>query len=209
MHPLLTKYTKSYQPQGNLRQDIQQFLTHNRCPKTAEHCLRVAEAARILAVHFGVPSHLAEQAGWLHDISAVFPWLDRAHIAHELGIEVFPEEDEFPPIIHQKLSAVIAEQIFLINDPGVLSAIACHTTLKPGASLLDKVVFVADKIEWDGSGVPPYLSELIQSLRSSIDLAAYCYLDYLWQQRETLPVHHPWALAAYYELAEALGKSLE
>lgn len=209
MHTLLHKYIKDLDFSGDLRHDFQQFLIRNRCPKTAEHNLRVGEAARILAAHFAAPPDLAQQAGWLHDISAVFPWLDRAHIAAQLGVEVLPEEDEFPPIIHQKLSAVLAEQVFGVTDPEVLSAIACHTTLKPGASLLDKVVFVADKIEWDGVGKPPYLPELAAALRVSLDQAAYCYLDHLWQQRDTLPIHHPWAAAAYQELAQSLGKASE
>jgi predicted HD superfamily hydrolase involved in NAD metabolism len=206
MHPLLSKLCLNFQPQGSLLEDVQQFLTLNRCPRTAEHSLRVAQLAAHLAGHFDHPAEPAAQAGLLHDISAVFPWLDRAHIAHQLGLEVLPEEDEFPPIIHQKLSALIAGQIFGITDPEVLSAIACHTTLRPGASRLDKIVFVADKIEWDGSGRPPYLDELLAGLQISLDHAALAYLDHLLAQRQTLPVIHPWLLQAHAELSQALSQ---
>lgn len=66
---------------------------------------------------------------------------------------------------------------------------------------LDKVVFVADKIEWDQSGTPPYLHELLPALDRSLDHAVFVYLDFLWQQRETLRVVHPWLRDAHQELA--------
>ena len=34
-----------------------------------------------------------------------------------------------------------------MDDPEILSAITCHTTGKPGMSLLDKILYVADYIE--------------------------------------------------------------
>src|SRR5690606_20739542 len=115
-------------------------------PKTAKHSKDVAEKARELADHFNADANKAEIAGWLHDISAVFPSSERANIARELGLEVLPEEDIFPMIIHQKLSVVLACELFGVADSEILNAIGCHTTLKRDANLLDKVVFVADKI---------------------------------------------------------------
>jgi len=102
-------------------------------------------------------------------------------------------------IIHQKLSVVIAREIFAIEDDAVFSAIGCHTTLKAQASLLDKIVFVADKIQWDQPGLPPYLGSLQEALLHSLDAAAFVYLDYLWQQRASLRVVHPWPRAAHEE----------
>jgi HD superfamily phosphohydrolase YqeK len=65
---------------------------------------------------------------------------------------------------------------------------------------LDKVVFVADKIAWDQPGEPPYLAEILAAVERSLDAAAFCYLDYLYQRRATLRVAHPWMLAAREEL---------
>lgn len=107
-------------------------------------------------------------------------------------------------IIHQKLSRVIAEELFGIRDQNVLSAVECHTTLKPGASLMDKVLFVADKLAWDQPGVPPYREEMISRLEVSLDEAAFAYIHYLWRQRERLKVVHPWLEAAYDDLAHQL-----
>ena len=88
-----------------------------------------------------------------------------------------------------------------MGDAAILSAIGCHTTLRKDATLLDKVVFVADKIAWDQPGTPPYLDAIQAALNDSIDRAAFVYLDYLWQMRDTLRVIHPWLREAYEQLS--------
>ena len=186
---------------GNLQQDVAVFLTHHGCPKTAGHCVAVATEARRLAARFGEDETPAYMAGLLHDVSAIFPPPKRAEIAHQLGVAVLPEEEPFPMIIHQKLSVVVSRECFGVTDEAVLSAIGCHTTLKAGASRLDKVVFIADKIAWDQPGTPPYLEELLGGLIHSLDAGVLVYLQHLWDQRETLKVVHPWFVAAYDELS--------
>jgi predicted HD superfamily hydrolase involved in NAD metabolism len=157
----------------------------------------VAAEAKRLAQRFSVDDTRAELGGLLHDISAVFPTAERAEIARQLGISVLPEEDILPMIIHQKLSVVVARDLYGVMDEGVLSAIGCHTTLKADPSELDKVVFLADKIAWDQPGQPPYLAAMVAALDQSLDEGVWVYLDYLWQQRTTLKVVHPWFRAAY------------
>jgi predicted HD superfamily hydrolase involved in NAD metabolism len=185
---------------GVLSEDMTAFLIDRGCPKTAEHSRRVVAEARRLAQRFGEDQDRAEQAGWLHDISAVFPAGQRLEAARELGVEVLPEEAAYPMILHQKLSVVVARRVFGVTDPGVLSAIGCHTTLKAGASRLDLVVFVADKLEWDSPDAPPYRQAVLAGLECSLERGAFAYLDYLWKQRQSLPVLHPWMVAAYHEL---------
>jgi HD superfamily phosphohydrolase YqeK len=83
-----------------------------------------------------------------------------------------------------------------LTDREILSAIGCHTTLKTKATLLDKVVFLADKIAWDQVGKPPYLNKVIEALEVSLDAAVLEYLDYLWERRDQLQVLHPWFIEA-------------
>jgi len=187
---------------GNLRDDIYNFLVNNSCPKTAEHCMRVGKEARKIAERYNANGDAAEIAGYLHDISAVYSNDVRIRISHDLGIEVLPEEETFPMIIHQKISKEMAKDIFNIKDQEILNAVGCHTTLKKNSTLLDKVLFVADKIEWDSTGKPPYLHQITQQLNYSLNHAAFEYINFLWKQRENLGVIHPWLRDSYYELKD-------
>jgi len=175
------------------------FLERHDCPHTAHHSAAVAEECVHLARRWGVDPTAADTAGWLHDVSAVIPASKRVMLAEALGFHVLPEERTAPMLLHQRLSAEIARDVFNVSDPAILAAIACHTTLRAGATVLDRVVFVADKLRWDGQGDPPYLAELTAALTRSLEDAARCYLDYLWQRRETLLAVHPWFVAAYQE----------
>ena len=187
-----------------LAQDVTAFLEQHGRVHTARHSTQVAAEARRVAQHVGEDPQLAEMAGWLHDCSAVFSADKRVMVARSLGLPVLPEEEQLPMIIHQKLSRVLAAQIFGITDERVLSAVECHTTLKAGATHLDKVVFVADKIAWDQPGIPPYHTELLSALEQSLDHAAFVYLRYLWERHVTLKVLHPWACEAYMQLSREL-----
>ena len=202
MPDIVAQLTTNFTRSDNLRRDVRAFLAQHGLSETAAHCAAVAEEARRQATRFGQDADRAEGAGLLHDVSAIFPSVQRAAIAHLLGIEVLPEEAAFPMIIHQKLSVVLAREVFAVTDRGVLSAIGCHTTLKAAASRLDKVVFIADKIAWDQPGRPPYLDNLLQALENSLDDGVFVYLDYLWQQRASLRVVHPWFAEAYWEAKE-------
>ncbi|MDQ2997203.1 MAG: HD domain-containing protein [Chloroflexota bacterium] len=202
MHNLLVQLGADVQLTGAVAHDVPVLLTHHGRPGTAKHCSAVAFESRRIAALVGADVDAAETAGWLHDVSEIIPNEQRAVIAEQLGIDVLPEEALFPMIIHQKLSAVLARDIFRIEDAAILSAVGCHTTLKAGASMLDKVLFVADKLAWDQPGHAPFHDDMRAALGRSLDQAALVYLRYLWEQRAKLKVLHPWARAAYVELLD-------
>lgn len=201
MHPILAQLRDGFTSTGDLAHDVAAFLRYHGCPNTATHCGDVAAEARRIARLAGANETQAEHAGWLHDVSAVFPGPERVRIARELGVEVLPEEERYPPIVHQKLSVVLARELFGLADEAVLQAVGCHTTLHAEPTLLDKVLFVADKIAWDQPGVPPYQGDILAALDRSLDDAALCYLAYMWQMREKLKVLHPWLRDAYLAMS--------
>lgn len=188
-----------FTPSGQIEQDVPAFLNHHVLPGTARHCAAVADEAGRLAQRFGLDAHAAQTAGWLHDVSAVIG-MDWLEAAHQLEIEILPAELIYPNLLHQKISAVMAREIFAVTNPAVLSAIGCHTTLRPNPSRLDLVLFVADKIAWDQPGQPPYEVEMQAALEQSLERAAWVYLDTLWQKRAELVALHPWAEAAWRAL---------
>lgn len=205
MHDILKQLAGHMRFTGDLKRDIHRFLTANHCPKTADHCMRVGEETRRIAILFDANPDDAEIAGWLHDVSAVFPNDQRIAAARELSIEILPEEEAFPMIVHQKISKVMAQDIFNIANREILDAVGCHTTLRARSTKLDQVLFVADKSAWDQSGDPPYIRELRQSLNVSLANAAFTYIDFLWQRKDTLKVVHPWLKDAYEELKAVAG----
>jgi predicted HD superfamily hydrolase involved in NAD metabolism len=209
MQTILVKLSEGIVLTGDTAQDVSAFLKHHGCPKTAIHCAVVAAEARRIAALAGVTAERASQAGWLHDVSAVIPVAERVAAAEALGIPVLPEERVLPMILHQKLAAVLACDLFAVTDAAVLNAIGCHTTLKAGASLLDKVLFVADKLAWDQPGEPPYRAALEAALSRSLDAATCVYLRYLWERRATLAVVHPWLAAAHAYFCGAQGLSMD
>lgn len=186
---------------GNLREHVVHFLTHHEAKHTAAHSICVARRACEIAEQVGVDPHAAEQAGLLHDISAVIPVAARLSAAQAWSVPILPEEEAVPLLIHQKLSVIIAREIFDISDEPVLAAIGCHTTLKAAPSALDMLLFIADKLAWDQAGQPPYRAVVEDALCLSLEQAAFTYLDYVWQRRNQLRVIHPWLREAYIYLA--------
>lgn len=209
MHEILVRLAAGIGLTGDTAQDVVAFLKYHNCPRTAIHSAAVAAEACRIATLAGVETALAAQAGWLHDVSAVIPAEERVAAAETLDIPVLAEERALPMILHQKLSAVLARDLFGVTDAGVLSAIGCHTTLKAEASALDKVLFVADKLAWDQPGEPPYRAALEAALSQSLDAAACAYLRYLWERRASLAVVHPWLAAAHAHFCGTQGLSTD
>ena len=170
---MLYKDIYSFTPTGKIENDIKAFLLKYNKEVTYKHSIRVANESRKIAVMYHVNEEKAAIAGYLHDISAIFPNGDRIVVAEQFGIEILQEEREFPMIIHQKLSKVIAKEIFKVDDEEILNAICCHTTLRKHATKMDLVLFVADKIEWDQNGAPPYLAE-VKRIRKIFRTCCFC-----------------------------------
>lgn len=196
MHSLIQELSKQFIFRGRVAQDAPAFLLYHHCQLTAQHVSEVAREARRLAQRFNVDPEMAEMGGWLHDISAVIPATQQLQTSISLGLSIFPEEEAYPRILHQRLSAVIARELFNIDNADLLNAIEHHTTLRAHASPLEMVVFLADKIAWDQPTVQPFLPELEAGLRTSLEAGSLAYLDYLWSQRTSLRCIHPWMTEA-------------
>lgn len=181
-----------------LKNEIKQYLVSKNCEKTYYHCMEVGEYAYQLGEKYLTSPEKVSIAGYLHDISAVYPNNQRISVAQKYEIELNEAEMAFPMIIHQKISKSIAKMDFGIEDNEILSAIECHTTLKKNYSDIDLVLFVADKIKWDQEGKPPYLDGLLQALNCSLENAAYFYIDYIL--KHDIKVVHPWLWDAYNQL---------
>lgn len=122
--------------------------------KRFAHSLAVAYTSRHLARAHGLDAEKAEIAGLLHDCAKCLPLGDMQALADEARVTDDPTLRETDRLLHALVGAYVARRDYGMDDPEVLSAIANHTTGKPGMSRLDMVVFLADKIEPTRSSYP-------------------------------------------------------
>ncbi len=85
-------------------------------------------------------------------------------------------EKKQPSLLHAKLGAAFAKEVYGITDEEILSAIRWHTTGKPGMTDLEKIVFIADYIE-PGRKMLPRMEEIRKESFQNLDKAMYLILD--------------------------------
>lgn len=98
-------------------------------------------------------------------------------------------EQEYPFLLHQRISKLIAEDYFDITDDDILSSIECHTTLKRNPTKYEMILFLGDKISWDQQGEPPYLYIITNALKISLEKACEDYVNYLYDNNKLLCPH--------------------
>lgn len=89
---------------NQLKQEIKTFLLEKECYATYNHCITVGDYAEEIGHEFlnEAEREQVKIAGYLHDISAIYPNNERIFVAEDMKIELFKEERQFPMIIHQK-----------------------------------------------------------------------------------------------------------
>lgn len=125
-----------------------QLLETKLSQKRLHHTLGVVETAENLAGVYGYCKQSAKWAALLHDcakevaLPEVLEWNRQGKIA--LDVEMIQYNRA---LLHAEVGAYVASELYLMHDSVVLNAITCHTTGKPKMNMLDKILFVADKIE--------------------------------------------------------------
>jgi len=112
-----------------------------------EHTVRVARLADTIAQAHGLDARAARTAGLLHDLARLYS-ADRLVgecAARDMPIDDFERAN--PIVLHARLGAELARELFGVEDPAVLSAIAKHTVAAADMGPLDCVVYLADGLE--------------------------------------------------------------
>ncbi|MGQ9572795.1 MAG: bis(5'-nucleosyl)-tetraphosphatase (symmetrical) YqeK [Dehalococcoidia bacterium] len=168
----------------------------------ADHIERVVAEARRLAARFqDLDGERVELAAWGHDIARALSPQELLARVHELGLEVDPVEEQAPILLHGPVGAEILRHQYGIDDAEVLAAARFHSTGRAGMSLLEKVIFVADKIEPGKVQAKPALATVRALADDDLDGAILEYLDQMLEtaRQERWPLH-PDAVAARNEL---------
>ncbi len=111
------------------------------------HTVAVAHTAAALSMVHGASLYDALTAGMLHDAAKCYSNEELLLKCRKKGIPIREIEECNPSLLHAKYGAYLAKERFGVTNEEVISAIACHTTGKPGMTLLEKIIFIADYIE--------------------------------------------------------------
>ena len=95
--------------------------------KRYKHSIGTMNEAEKLAIHYGVNVEKAKIAGLLHDCGKSIKKNDN--------------------LTHAALSAELAKSVYHIEDKDIINAICYHTTGRKNMTLLEKIIFIADKTE--------------------------------------------------------------
>jgi len=107
------------------------------------HTLNVGYLSAHLADVFGCDKDKALIAGALHDCAKELPQEKQIELAKKYSGDLFTEKK----LLHSPAGATFAKEEFGIEDKEILDAICYHTTGRGDMSLLEKIVYLADKIE--------------------------------------------------------------
>ncbi len=100
------------------------------------HSLNTMRVSAALAASNGEDPYRCAIAGLLHDCTKQDHYMNGK-----------TEDDIVPEIRHAYSGSRVAENKFGVSDKEILDAIRFHTTSRAGASIMEKIIFVADKIE--------------------------------------------------------------
>lgn len=144
--------------------------------KRYEHTLGVAYTAANLAACHGEDIDQALVAGLLHDCAKCLSDEKLLAICAKQKLPVSPQEKKKPSLLHARVGSYLAHKEYHITDPDILNAIHNHTTGRPGMSLLEKIIFVADYME-PGRKQAPHLEQIRRTAFTDLDGAMLMILE--------------------------------
>ena len=139
------------------------------------HTLGVMYTSAALAMRYDVDLNQAQAAGLLHDCAKCIPNDKKVKLCEKYGLPMTNIEKQAPFLLHAKLGAYLADKLYGVDDPEILGAIEWHTTGRPGMTMLEKIVYLADYIEpnrWKAQNLP----EIRAMAFRDIDMAVYMTL---------------------------------
>lgn len=143
---------------------VKEQLTEHRY----QHTLGVMETAISLAGRYGADEKKAELAAIFHDYAKFRPKEEMKQIIKEQG---FPKDllEYNAELWHAPVGAYLTETEAGITDREIRDAIRYHTSGRPGMSILEKVIYLADYIE-PGRHFPG-VDEVRELAKESLDKA--------------------------------------
>jgi predicted HD superfamily hydrolase involved in NAD metabolism len=170
----------------------------------AEHVLRVVDEVLRLAETHGVNAEAAKIAALGHDLLRAHGDARLLEIAGEQAYAIDPVDRIEPILLHGPLAVPILREQYGVADADVLGAVAAHTTAAPRMTRLQKLLFVADKIEPEKVQGKAAVARVRNLAHTDLDAALRAYLDFqIVEALERRYAIHPNTIAARNELIAA------
>ena len=151
---------------------IQHTLKKELDENRYHHTLGVMYTSASMAMRYDVDVQKALYAGLLHDCAKCIPSDKKIRLCEKYGLPVSSVEKENPSLLHARLGAYLAHEKYGVKDEEIIYAIESHTTGRPGMSMLEKIVYIADYIE-PGRRELPNMADVRQLAFRDIDECLY------------------------------------
>ena len=142
------------------------------------HIEQVRRTSVELAARFALDEARAELAALAHDICRSLSGPELLATARSLGIPVTPIDEAFPVFLHGPVGAGVLRLRYGLDDEEVLDAIRCHTMGREGMTPLDKVLFLADKLDPSKIGRYAFIVKVERLAREDLDRALLAFIDH-------------------------------
>lgn len=157
-------------------EEIQEELKKVLKRKRYNHTIGVRYTAQALAMCFDEDVEKAGYAGMLHDCAKYLSDEEMLVECRKHHIVCSDTEKLRPSLLHAKLGACYARELYGIEDDQILSGIRWHTTGKPGMNNFEKIIFIADYIE-PGRKMISGMEEIRRAAFCNLDEAMYLILE--------------------------------
>ena len=181
-------------------------------PRRFTHSVNVMETAEQLAHKYGEDVEKAALAGLVHDCAKGLAPDVTFDLCKKYGIIIDEIMRKEPSLLHGMVGSCLARDVFGIDCPDLLAAIADHTMGRPGMDKLSRIVFIADYIEpgRDFPGIEKIAGAAQESLEKAIVAGIDCTIADILQKGKLL---HPntvetrnWALGLLESAEVRYGK---
>ena len=168
-----------------IENDVKSVLSEYRFT----HSLGVAKKAIDLAKLYGVQEEIAKKVGIAHDIAKEMTDEEMIEYAKANNIRIDEIETVKPSLLHGKIGADIAAKKFGFTQ-NMINAIKWHTTGRENMSMLEKIIYVADKTEENRKGTRFNLEKSRELSTQNIDET----LIFLMNEFITYNVKNEWLI---------------
>ena len=125
-----------------IKEEVKEVLSEERY----EHSLGVMEKAVELAKEYGEDEQKAALVGITHDIAKEMSFEESLQYIEDNNIEISTYDKEVPATLHGIIAADMTSKRYGFTKE-MQDAIKYHTTARENMTLLDKILYVADKTE--------------------------------------------------------------